>query len=213
MHNQDWREGWRKPDKGAIFVVNGPSGVGKSTLAHMLVNNVPHLTKSVSTTTREPTDGERDGVDYHFVDRYTFEEMIVRGRMLEHVTLYGHHYGTERRDVERALMDGNSVLMELNTQGMKYIHDRDPTNVVSMFLAPPSYAVLRERIVARNREKTPGAVDERMAEARREMVHVNSYDYVIENSVIATAYRELEGIVLAELSKRHRRAKMLRDIK
>lgn len=213
VHNQDWREGWRKPDKGAIFVVNGPSGVGKSTLTRMLVERVPHLTKSVSTTTREPAEGEQNGVDYHFVGQYTFEKMIDRGRMLEYVLLYGHHYGTERRGVERALMDGNSVLMELNTQGMKYIHDRNPTDVVSVFLLPPSYAVLRERIVARNREKTSSAVDERMAEAKREMVHVTSYDYVVENNILATAYRELEGIVLAELAKRHRRAKMLRDIK
>ncbi|MEK7459217.1 MAG: hypothetical protein AAB663_02305 [Patescibacteria group bacterium] len=143
VQNEDWREGWRKPDKGAIFVVNSPSGGGKSTLARMLVERVPHLTKSVSTTTRKPAEGEQDGVDYHFVDSHTFEEMIARGRMLEHVTLYGNHYGTERRGVEHALMHGNSVVMELNTQGMEYVHNRDPNDVVSVFLLPPSYAVLR----------------------------------------------------------------------
>ncbi len=176
-----------------MFVITGPSGVGKGTLIGRLRERVPELEMSVSATTRRPRPGERDGVDYHFVDRAAFQEMITRREFLEYAEVHGHHYGTARTEVEGRLASGCFVFLDIDVQGARQVRASIP-DAVKIFVFPPSYAELHRRLVAR-RQDDEATIALRMKNALKEMREYGDFDYVIINDRLEEAARLLASIV------------------
>lgn len=194
---------FQPPDAGALFVVSGPSGVGKSTLIRGAMTRIPGLAFSVSATTRAPRPGEVDGVHYHFVDPARFASLVDEGAFLEHATVYDRSYGTLRAPVERALAEGRSIVLDIDARGSAQVREREP-GAVHIVLLPPTLDALAARLRARGTDDD-ATIARRMALAEEQLRAAPSYDYVVFNDVLPTAQAVFEGIVLAELSRRHRR--------
>jgi len=189
--------------RGLMFVVSSPSGAGKTTLADRLLASDDAIMLSVSATTRPPREGERDGVDYHFVDRARFEAMRDGGAFLEHAVVFGNLYGTPRAPVEDALARGRDVLFDIDWQGARQIEAAAEKDLVRVFILPPSRAALEDRL--RRRAKDPDdVVAQRMAKADDEISHWAEYDYVIVNKDLDRAEHELKAILTAERLRRRR---------
>src|SRR5689334_16718668 len=135
--------------RGLMFVLSSPSGAGKTTLSRMLIAETPGLQMSVSATTRPMRPGEADGKDYYFVDQKRFEEMVAKGELLEWATVFGNRYGTPKGPVEAALSSGQDVLFDIDWQGTQQLRSRSPSDVVSVFILPPSVAALEQRLHTR----------------------------------------------------------------
>lgn len=182
--------------KGMLFVISGPSGAGKGTLAKWLLANDPSFRFSCSATTRAPRVGELEGVHYHFVSDGEFDRMIENDLFLEHAVVHEHRYGTLRKEVDDLLAQGCNVLLDVDTQGamnvMKKVKD-----YVSVFIIPTSYAMLRERLHTRNTDD-PGEIERRVRNAHEEMKHIDSYQYVVINDDLELAKSRLRSIVDAE---------------
>lgn len=196
-------ERWEAPDRGALFVVSGASGTGKTTLLKAAFDAVPGLGFSVSATTRAPRQGERDGVEYHFVSQERFAELRDGGSLLEWATVYGRSYGTPRRPVEEALAAGRSIVLDIDAQGAAQVRRSHP-DAVTIFVLPPSLDALRTRLEAR-RTDAPEIIDRRMREAHEQLIHAGEYDYLVLNDHLATASAQIVGVFVAELSRRARR--------
>jgi guanylate kinase len=181
-----------------VFVITGPSGVGKGTLIAALRERIPELELSVSATTREPRDGEQDGRDYHFLSREEFDRRVDAGEFLEFATYSGNRYGTLRSEIERHLDAGRSVLLEIEVQGARQVRAAMPESV-QIFVAPPQPATLRERLQGRGKD-SPEAIDARLAVAAQELAAKDEFAYQVVNDDLQRAVGELEGIVRAELS-------------
>lgn len=182
-----------------IFVITGPSGVGKGTLIKQLLERVPNLELSISATTRQPRAGEVDGRDYYFLGRDRFEQRIEEKDFLEFATYSGNRYGTLRSEVERRLAAGHSVLLEIEVQGAQQVRAAKPDSV-QIFIAPPDPAVLRERLLGRGTDSTE-AIDERLKVAEQEIAAQGDFDHRVVNDDLTRAADELEGIVRAELGE------------
>jgi guanylate kinase len=180
-----------------VFVITGPSGVGKGTLIGKLLERVPGLELSISATTREPRAGELDGRDYHFLTPAEFDQRVQVGDFLEFATYSGHRYGTLRSEVRRRLRAGRSVVLEIEVQGARQVRAAMRESV-QVFIAPPESAVLRERLRRRGTD-TAEAIDARLRVAEQELAAQDEFDYRVINENLAAAARELEGIVRAEL--------------
>jgi guanylate kinase len=183
-----------------VFVITGPSGVGKGTLIRGLLERVPELELSVSATTRKPRPGERDGVDYHFLTPEEFERRVRAGEFLEHAAYSGNRYGTLRSEVERRLSDGRPVVLEIEVQGARQVRAAMP-EAVAVFIAPPSPEALRVRLIGRGTD-TPEQVDERMRTAERELEAQPEFAHVVVNDRLEQATDELARIVRRELDAR-----------
>ena len=181
--------------RGALFVVSAPSGTGKTTLVKALTERDRNVVLSVSHTTRPRRRGERDGVDYHFVDAPRFRAMIEEGVFLEHANVFGHLYGTSRGSVYRELNTGRDVVLEIDWQGARQIRDGIPESV-SIFILPPSRASLRTRLEARGQD-SEHIIAERMRTAVSDLSHYEEFEYVIVNDAIEQAAEELACIVRA----------------
>jgi guanylate kinase len=180
-----------------VFVITGPSGVGKGTLIRALLEQLPELELSVSATTREPRPGERQAVDYHFLTQEEFRRRVEGGEFLEHATYSGNRYGTLRSEVQRRRERGRPVVLEIDLQGARQVREAMP-DAVAVFIAPPSREALRVRLVGRGTD-TPEQVDARMRTAERELEAQAEFPHVVVNDRLEQASDELAEIVRAEL--------------
>jgi guanylate kinase len=182
-----------------IFVITGPSGVGKGTLIKELLKAVPDLELSVSATTRSPRAGEINGRDYHFLTPAEFERRTDENDFLEWATYSGNRYGTLRSEVERRLEAGHSVVLEIEVQGAQQVRAAKPDSV-QIFIAPPDPSVLRERLSARGTDSQE-AIDERLKVAEQELAAQGDFDHCVVNDEVSRAAAELAGTVRAELGR------------
>jgi guanylate kinase len=198
------------PYAGMLFVISSPSGGGKGTLIRRILKSVPHLGYSVSWTTRSPRAGERDGVNYHFVSVEEFERMIERGGFLEWARVHGRLYGTTREAVERETLAGRDVILEIDVQGAAAIR-RSMQDAVQVFILPPSFEVLRERLRGRQTE-TPADLSVRLSNARAEVERYTEFDYIVLNDEVTRAAAQLASIVYAERARRERQQGLARRV-
>jgi guanylate kinase len=188
--------------RGLLFIVSAPSGTGKTTLVERLVTTVPDLLMSRSFTSRPPRQGESDGVDYTFIDRPRFEEMMRAGEFLEWADVFGNYYGTARTETERILASGRDLVLVIDVQGARQVR-RAGFDHVGIFVLPPSFAVLEARLRQRSKD-SEGQIRRRLEVARGEVDAVADYDYVVVNDEIDVAVGRLEAIVTAERARRAR---------
>ena len=193
--------------RGLMLVLSSPSGAGKTTLSRQLLDNDKQIQLSVSCTTRQKRPGERDGVDYRFVDTATFRGMIERKEFLEYAEVFGNYYGTPRAPVDEALAAGRDVLFDIDWQGTQQLRDKGRTDLVTVFILPPSTRDLEKRLLTRAQDPKE-IVAQRMAKAADEMSHWAEYDYVVVNSDIGTSLTNLKAILTAERLKRERQVGM-----
>lgn len=185
-------------DRGKVFVITGPSGVGKGTLISKLLERVGELELSVSATTRQPRPGERDGRDYHFLSPQEFERRVEGGAFLEHAAYSGHRYGTLRREVEDRLAGGRSVVLEIEVQGARQVREAMP-EAIQIFIAPPDPAALRRRLEGRGTD-SPEAIEQRLGTAELELQAKAEFPHVVVNDEVQKSALELEKLVRSQLS-------------
>ena len=191
--------------RGLMFVLSSPSGAGKTTLSRMLMQKVDGLQMSVSATTRPMRPGEVEGRDYFFVDQTRFDAMVGQGDLLEWATVFGKSYGTPRAPVETALGEGRDVLFDIDWQGTQQLREKAGTDVVSVFILPPSAADLEKRLHTRAQDSEE-VIRGRMDRASHEMSHWAEYDYIVINHDVGEAFAEVHSILKAERLKRARRS-------
>jgi guanylate kinase len=185
-----------------MLVLSSPSGAGKTSIAHGLLELEPELTLSVSVTTRPRRPGERDGVDYHFIDRATYDAMVREGELLEHAEVYDHGYGTPRRAVEAALSAGRDVLFDIDWQGTQQLREL-ARDTVTVFILPPSTTELERRLHDR-RQDSEAEVKKRLSKVATDVTHWAEYDYVLINTDLALSVQRTRAILMAERLKRRR---------
>ena len=190
---------------GALFVVSAPSGAGKTTLVRMLCERDEEVVASVSHTTRPRRRGERNGIDYHFVDPSRFQSLIDRGAFLEHARVFGHRYGTSRDGVQRELAAGRDVVLEIDWQGASQIRQRRP-DAIGVFVMPPSHESLHARLRARGADDE-AVVARRMRDAASDLSHYREFDYLIVNDARERAAGDLLCIVHAQRLLRRRQVR------
>ena len=180
---------------GNLFIVAAPSGAGKTTLVHLLLENDPQIGVSISHTTRLPRPGEEDGREYHFIDVPAFLEKIARNEFLEWAEVHGNYYGTSKRWIETEMASDRDVLLEIDWQGAQQVRKVFP-QAIGIFVLPPSMAILQARLSGRGTDPEE-VIARRIAAARDEMRHVDEFDYVIINDGLQQAAGDLQAIVRA----------------
>jgi guanylate kinase len=181
-----------------VFVITGPSGVGKGTLIRGLRERLPQLELSVSATTRPPRPGERDGVDYHFLSNERFDELLAAGQFVEHADYAGRRYGTLRSELDGRIGRGVPVVLEIEVQGARQVRSAMP-EAVQVFIAPPSLATLRERLLGRGTDEQE-EVQRRLRVAEEELAAQPEFAHVVVNDELVRATDELYAIVAGELA-------------
>jgi guanylate kinase len=189
--------------RGIMLVLSSPSGAGKTTLSRKLLERDSSVEMSVSVTTRPKRSGEVNGRDYHFIDRARFDAMVRDGELLEFAEVFGHFYGTPRAAVQAALAAGRDVLFDIDWQGTQQLREKARSDLVSVFVLPPSVAELERRLKARALDADE-VIHRRMAKAADEMSHWAEYDYVVINRDVERAFAEVRAILAAERLKRER---------
>jgi guanylate kinase len=187
-----------------IFVISGPSGVGKSSIAERVLKEIEELNFSISTTTREPRNLEKDGVDYYFISEDKFKELIDEDAFLEYARVHKNYYGTLRTEIEKSFKSGFDILLDIDVQGAKQLKDKIKEGVY-IFIIPPSIKELRERIFKRE-----GSINNdyemRLNVAIKELNHIDDYDYVVINDNLEDAKNSVKYIIFAERLRRSRNA-------
>jgi len=195
--------------RGMLIVVSSPSGGGKGTLIDRVLRTVPGVSFSVSYTTRAPRATEQNGREYFFVDLPTFEAMIERGEFLEWANVYGHLYGTSLAQVEAERGARHDIILEIDVQGAESIRHKSP-DAVSVFILPPSFELLRERLLARGTDSAAD-LEKRLRGAPLEVERYKFFQYVILNDDINRASQQLAAVIYAERARRERQETSLRD--
>jgi guanylate kinase len=196
--------------RGTLFVVSSPSGGGKGTIIEHVLESVENLSYSVSYTTRAPRSKEVDGREYFFVNRDTFEEMIAGGEFLEWACVHGNFYGTAKSQILARTATGADVIVEVDVQGAASVRQL-LMDSVSIFILPPSYEVLKQRLIARGTDsKEELAV--RLRRAPEELSEYSSFDYVIINDEVEKAARQLSSIIYAERARCMRQESLVREV-
>ncbi len=184
--------------KGELFVLSAPAGGGKTTLANLLLKEVPNLVKITTCTTRKPRPGEKNGVDYFFLSKEEFERKIREGAFLEYAVVHGNYYGTPKEEVLKEINKGNDVLLVIDVQGMRQIK-RNFKDVVTIFLIPPSFDELINRM--KKRGDSEEEIKKRLETAKKELKAWKEYDYIVINDIIEKAKEDLKKIILANRLK------------
>ena len=185
--------------RGLLFVVSAPSGTGKTTVVERLVHRLPELSMSRSYTSRAARAGEADGIDYNFITRARFEELIAADAFLEWADVFGNLYGTCADDAERDLRAGRDLVLVIDVQGARQVRRRS-AGTVGVFVLPPSYAVLERRLRGRSAD-SEAAMQRRLQTARDEVAAFTEYDYVIVNDELDACVDRMRAIVLAERAR------------
>jgi len=193
--------------KGKCFIISGPSGVGKSTVLHALMEKRKNVYFSVSATTRDPRPGEEDGIHYHFLDVDTFRQWIANDEFLEYAEFVGNFYGTPRRFVDEATERGEDVILDIEVQGAIQVTSKRP-DAVRIFIAPPSWAELERRLTDRGTD-SPDKIQKRLLRAKVEFQTAHTYDYFVINNTVEEAVEELNAIMTAEHCKPKERMEIL----
>jgi guanylate kinase len=191
-----------------MFILSSPSGAGKTTVSRMLLAHDSRLRMSVSATTRAPRPGEVDGRDYIFVDQPRFDRMVEDGEFLEWAHVFGHSYGTPKAEVKAGLREGNDYLFDIDWQGTQQLYQKMQSDVVRVFLLPPSIDELRRRLNARNTDSAD-VIAARMDRAKAEISHWDGYDYVIVNDDIDTCFAKVLQILASERMRRMRQTGLI----
>lgn len=196
--------------QGTLYIIAAPSGGGKSSLVKALLESTPNLQVSVSYTTRPMRPREQQGVDYHFVDQARFDTLRDSGVFLEHAEVFGHCYGTSRAWVTERLLQGIDVILEIDWQGKRQIAQSFP-EAVSIFVLPPSRAVLEQRLRARGQDDDE-VIARRMQAATNEISHWNEFDYLVLNNDFQTAVADMQAIFRARRLRREPQGARLRRL-
>jgi guanylate kinase len=197
------------PINGLLLVVSAPSGAGKTTLCEAILKSDPNTVRAVTCTTRAPRPGEKDGVDYFFLDAADFLKRVQAGNFLEHATVFGNSYGTLRSEVLGKLRQGNDVLLNIDVQGAAALRAKASDDevlrsaLVTIFLAPPSLTVLEERLRKRNQDSA-ATIQKRLSVAKHEIAQWKHFDYVIISSTVAEDLARARGIITAEKLRQSR---------
>ena len=189
--------------RGLMFVLSSPSGAGKTTLSRRLLQSESGVAMSVSVTTRPMRPGEKNGEDYHFIDKQAFDRMVQSGALLEHATVFDYNYGTPKQQVTAELDAGRDVLFDIDWQGTRQLAQRCREDLVSVFILPPSLSELARRLRLRAQD-SEAVVQKRMSKATEEISHWQEYDYVVINEDIDVALAHIRTILHAERFKRWR---------
>lgn len=189
--------------RGIMFVLSSPSGAGKTTIANHLLKLEPDLVPSISVTTRPCRPGEEEGRDYLFIDHGQFQDLVEKGDLLEHAQVFGHSYGTPKKQVLETLSAGKDIIFDIDWQGTQQLAQLARTDLVSVFILPPTTQELERRLRGRAQDESE-VVQRRMAEAATEMSHWAEYDYVIINKDLNTSVNQVRAILLAERLRRTR---------
>ncbi|MBR3119448.1 guanylate kinase [Oceanobacillus profundus] len=197
-------------EKGILFILSGPSGVGKGTVRKKLFEEASELQYSISMTTRDMRPGELDGIDYFYKSVEEFETLIEQNQLLEYAKYVSNYYGTPRKYVEETLAKGQDVFLEIEVQGALQVKENFPEGVF-IFLFPPSLEELKNRIVNRGTESQELVVN-RLKEARKEIEMMDAYDYVVVNDRVEHAVDKVKAIIKSEHLKRERVAKQYKKI-
>src|SRR5829696_8617235 len=198
------------PSRGTLFVVSSPSGGGKGTIIRHVLDVVENLSYSVSYTTRAPRPGEVDGREYFFVSRETFAEMTAAGEFLESACVHGNFYGTSKRQILEETAAGTDIILEVDVQGAASVRQL-LMDSVSIFILPPSYEVLRQRLIARGTD-TPEELEVRLRNAPEELKQYSAFDYVIINDEINRAAGQLASVIYAERARCMRQEALVRAV-
>ena len=194
--------------RGLMFILSSPSGAGKTTLAHKLLAHDPEIRNSVSVTTRPIRPGEVEGQDYFFTDRAGFDAMVEAGHFMEWAEVFGHCYGTPKAHIRAGLKEGQDYLFDIDWQGTQQLYQKAETDVVRVFLLPPSVPELERRLTGRGTDSAE-VIAARMQRAQGEISHWDGYDYVIVNDDIDVCFAKIEQILAAERMKRARQTGLI----
>jgi len=196
--------------RGTLFVVSSPSGGGKGTIIRHVLDVVPNLSYSVSFTTRAPRNNEANGREYFFISRQVFEEMVAAGEFLEWACVHGNLYGTAKRQIADETTAGTDIVLEVDVQGAESVREL-PLDSVSVFILPPSFEVLRERLIARGTD-SPQELEIRLRNAPEELRQYSAFDYVIINDEVERAAGQLASIIYAERARCRRQENLVREV-
>ena len=194
--------------RGLMFILSSPSGAGKTTISHMLLQGDAEINLSVSATTRPIRPGEVDGKDYHFVSQAEFDRMVEADELYEWARVFDYCYGTPKAQIRAGLKEGRDFLFDIDWQGTQQLFQKDQQDVVRVFILPPSLEELQRRLINRAQD-SPQVIESRMERARAEISHWDGYDYVVVNDDVDACFAKVRQILAAERMKRARQTGLI----